>query len=272
MTSKKEERRDTWSESDKSVRQHIHSQGNRSFHLSGSRIRIRKCFKRLFRFFFFLLSDDVRMTLSHSANLSLLQQGCKWICCGLYCCQWKYFQILEVWYLVLIYIKHTGRCSAQHAPPEDKDDIYSQSSFWDWDKQDFCLLFACICICDRSEHPFKPVYQLILYLSYNFPKLMHFEEIKQSIKSSWYREITHRFCRAAFALWNHTCLNTSQLTCNHFASVSLPVRSTALFWNSPIGPSHISIALVLFLTIVLVPVVQWAMSEVVVGVYWSNKP
>lgn len=157
------------------------------------------------------------MTPSHSANLSLLQ-GCKWICCGLYCCQWKYFQILEVWYLVLIYIKHTGRCSAQHAPPEDRDDIYSQSSFWDWDKQDFCLLFAGICICDRSEHPFKPVYQLILYLSYHFPKLMHFEETKQSIKSSWYREMTHRFCRAAFAFWNPTCLNTSQLTCSHFAS------------------------------------------------------
>lgn len=56
----------------------------------------------------------------------------------------------------------------------------------------------------------------------------------------------------------------------HF--LSLPLRSTAPFWNPRISLSHIPIASILFLTIVLVPVVQWAMSEVSVGgTYWSNK-
>lgn len=64
----------------------------------------------------------------------------------------------------------------------------------------------------------------------------------------------------------HKC----HVTILHF--LSLPLRSTALFWNPRISLSHIPIASILFLTIVLVPVVQWAVSEVSVGgTYWSNK-
>lgn len=59
--------------------------------------------------------------------------------------------------------------------------------------------------------------------------------------------------------------------CISFPCLYAPLLS---FENPRISLSHIPVASILFLTIVLVPVVQWAMSKVSVGGeggYWSNK-
>lgn len=99
VTSKKEERRDTWSESDKSVRRHIYTAGEKE---SGSGMSMRTCFKEATRCL--LLSDDGRSCLwQHRGNS---------VCCGIYCCKFEYFKNPEG-KLLLMSDKHILRCSAQ---------------------------------------------------------------------------------------------------------------------------------------------------------------
>lgn len=94
-----------------------YSTEKRSFHLSsGFWDEDENSFKEAMT----CLRSHAMWEVASAGHLSLLQHRCKSFCRGIHCCSWEYFKILKEWYDL-----HILRCSAQHAPPEDKDDIYS---------------------------------------------------------------------------------------------------------------------------------------------------